>query len=92
MPVVDATDENLRGYGRLVDDPRGLPSRSCAGRHRGWRTVDTDTGDEGWHARRVFSHWDGDPLYGHNEAVGGHILAYAQPPEQARPRPTTPSA
>ena len=28
--------------------------------------------------------WDGDVLFGMNEAVGGHyILGYAQPPESA---------
>jgi hypothetical protein len=32
-----------------------------------------------------FSEWQGDILYGRNEAVDGHyILAYSQPPEFAR--------
>ena len=26
MPVVDASDESLRGYGRLADDPNACPN------------------------------------------------------------------
>jgi hypothetical protein len=48
--------------------------------------VDEDSGDQGGTTQGVFvSEWQGDILYGHNEAVGGHyILAYAEPPESAR--------
>ena len=61
-------------------------SRSCAGRRAARRPVDADTGDQGGTTEGVFvSEWQGDILYGRNEAVGGHyILAYARPPEAAR--------
>ena len=86
MPVVDATAETLRGYGRLVDDPKDCQVEIVRWPHAGWRTVDEDTGDEAGTTEGVFvSDWQGDILYGRNDAVGGHyILAYAQPPEQAR--------
>ena len=50
------------------------------------RDVDEDTGDEAGTTEGTFvSDWQGDILYGRNDAVGGHyILAYAQLPEHAR--------
>lgn len=85
LPLVDASEESLRGYGHLVDDPAQCRIEIRRWPAAGWRTVDTDTGDEGGTREGVFvSQWDGDLLYGHNEAVGGHyILAYARPPEHA---------
>ena len=85
MPVLDASDENLRGYGCLVDDPANCKVEIVRWPAAGWRSVDTDTGDEAGTTEGVFvSDWRGDILYGHNDAVGGHyILAYAQMPEHA---------
>ncbi|MFO1312584.1 MAG: ureidoglycolate hydrolase [Burkholderiales bacterium] len=85
MPVVDATDEALRGYGRLVDDPASCKIEIVRWPARGWRPVDEDSGDEGGTTRGVFvSEWRGDILYGRNEAVDGHcILAYASEPARA---------
>jgi len=85
MPIVDATDENLRGYGRLVanrDDCRIEIVRWPA---QGTRPVDEDSGDEAGTTKGVFvSEWRGDILYGRNEAVDGHyILAYAGEPSRA---------
>ena len=86
MPVVDATAATLQGYGRLVDDPKDCRVEIVRWPAAGWRTVDEDTGDEAGTTEGVFvSDWQGDILYGRNEAVGGHyILAYAQLPELAR--------
>ena len=88
MPVQDATAENLRGYGQLVDDPNQCPVEIVRWPAAGWRTVDTDTGDEAGTTEGVFvSDWQGDILYGRNDAVGGHyILAYAEMPEHADKR------
>jgi hypothetical protein len=85
MPVVDATDENLRGYGRLVDDPQASMIEIVRWPAQGWRPVDTDSGDEGGTTQGVFiSEWKGDILYGRNEAVGGHyVLAYGTEPADA---------
>ncbi len=86
MPVVDATAETLQGYGQLVDDPEKCKVEIVRWPAAGWRTVDEDTGDEAGTTEGVFvSDWQGDILYGRNDAVGGHyILAYAQLPEHAR--------
>lgn len=86
MPLVDANEDNLRGFGVLVDDPRGFRIEIARWPAQGWRPVDSDSGDEGGTTRGVFvSEWKGDVLYGRNEAVGGHyILAYGAEPAEAR--------
>jgi hypothetical protein len=86
MPVVAATDESLAGYGRLVDDPAQCRVEIVRWPAQGHRPIDADTGDQGGTTEGVFvSEWQGDILYGRNEAVGGHyILAYAEAPEAAR--------
>ena len=94
LPVVDATDENLAGYGRLVDDPASVAVEITRWPAQGSRPVDEDSGDEGGTTHGVFvSEWKGDILYGRNEAVGGHyILAYADEPSRADATHTRPPA
>jgi hypothetical protein len=85
MPRVDATAAALRGYGRLVDDPQSCPIEIVRWPASGTRPVDEDTGDQGGTTEGVFvAEWQGDVLFGRNEAVGGHyILAYAVDPATA---------
>ena len=86
LPVVEATDANLAGYGRLVDDPASVEVEIARWPAQGWRPVDTDSGDEGGTTEGTFQcDWRGDVLYGRNEAVGGrYVLAYAEEPADAR--------
>ena len=86
MPVVEATSQSLAGYGRLVDEPAECEVEIVRWTARGTRPVDADTGDQGGTTEGVFvSEWQGDILFGRNEAVGGHyLLAYAKAPETAR--------
>src|SRR4051794_23563981 len=86
MPIIDATDETLRGYGRLVASPEDCPIEIMRWPAQGTRPVDEDTGDQGGTTEGIFAaEWRGDILYGRNEAVGGHyVLAYAELPESAR--------
>jgi len=86
MPVVDANDGNLEGYGRLVADPATCPVEIVRWPALGTRPVDEDTGKNAGTKKGVFiSEWNGDVLYGCNEAVGGnYILAYATDPDQAQ--------
>ena len=86
MPVVDASAKTLAGYGRLVDDPAECRVEIVRWPARGSRPIDTDSGDQGGTTEGVFvSEWQGDILFGRNDAVGSHyILAYACPPEEAR--------
>jgi hypothetical protein len=85
MPVVAATPETLAGYGRMVDDPDGVEIEITRWPAQGWRPVDEDSGDEGGTTEGVFvSYWEGDVLFGRNEAVDGHyILAYGVEPTEA---------
>lgn len=92
IPVIDADDENIAPYGRLVDDPEQQAIEIRRWPATGWRPVDPDTGDEGGTTEGVFhSEWLGDILYGRNEAVGGHyVLGYGAEPSTAvagDPRP-----
>jgi hypothetical protein len=86
MPVVDATPETIQGYGRLVEDPEECPIEIVRWPAQGSRAIDTGTGDQGGTTEGIFiSEWQGDILYGRNEAVDGHyILAYGREPELAR--------
>ena len=85
MPIVDATAATLRGYGTLIDDPRECVVEIVRWPAPGKRPVDEDTGDQGGTTEGVFvAQWQGDVLFGRNEAVGGHyILAYAVDPPAA---------
>lgn len=86
IPLVRATKESLSGYGHLVtEDPTAFPIEIVRWPAQGWRPVDTDCGDEGGTTEGIFvSQWQGDVLFGSNEAVGGHyILGYATAPENA---------
>jgi hypothetical protein len=82
MPIVAAAPEALRGYGNLVDDPDACAIEIVRWPATGSRPVDADTGDQGGTTEGVFvAEWQGDVLFGRNEAVGGHyILAYAADP------------
>ena len=85
MPIVDATPETLGGYGRLVGDPGECRIEIVRWPAQGTRPVDLDTGTEGGTTEGTFiSEWQGDILYGRNDAVGGHyILAYGDDPASA---------
>jgi hypothetical protein len=87
MPVVDATPATLEGYGFLVDDSANCRIEIVRWPAQGTRPVDPDTGDEGGTTEGTFiSEWQGDILFGRNDAVGGHyILAYGEDPERADP-------
>jgi hypothetical protein len=85
MPVVEATEAALAGYGRLVDDPEQERIEIVRWPAQGWRPVDLDSGDEGGTTEgRFISSWDGDVLLGSNEAVGGeYVLGYGREPAEA---------
>jgi hypothetical protein len=85
MPIVAATPEALLGYGSLIDAPDACAIEIVRWPATGSRPVDADTGDQGGTTEGVFvAEWQGDVLFGRNEAVGGHyILAYAADPVAA---------
>lgn len=86
LPVLEASEDNLRGYGRLLSRPDEVGIEIVRWPAQGRRPVDEDSGNEGGVTEGTFvAEWKGDVLYGHNGAVGGHyLLAYAVAPELAR--------
>ena len=85
VPLIRATDESVKGYGRLVDDPAAFEIEIVRWPAQGWRPVDEDTGDEaGWVEGTFRCDWRGDVLYGENEAVNGHyVLGWSVDPQRA---------
>lgn len=85
IPIVEATNESLRGYGYLLDSESDIDIEIVRWPAQGWRPVDLDSGNEGGVKKGIFhSEWKGDILYGMNEAVGGHyLLGYGCDPEDA---------
>lgn len=85
IPIIKATADSVKGYGFLVDNPDAFNIEITRWPAKGWRPVDTDSGDEGGVTEGTFhSIWKGDILYGSNEAVGGnYILGYSTAPEEA---------
>ncbi len=86
IKTVEATNESLKGYGYLVNDPKEVEIEITRWPALGSRPVDTDSGDEGGTTEGIFiGEWKGDVLYGRNSAVGGHyVLAYAKDPIDAK--------
>lgn len=85
VPLIRATDAALKGYGCLVDDPDAFEIEITRWPARGWRPVDSDSGDEGGVAEGTFrADWQGDVLFGRNDAVGGHyVLGWSADPQTA---------
>ncbi len=86
VPLIVATDESVKEYGRLVDDPENFDIEIVRWPASGWRPVDEDTGDEGGFVEGIFyGEWKGDVLYGSNEAVNGnYVLGWSTDPQTAR--------
>ena len=85
VPLVVATDETVEGYGCLVEDPDGFDIEIVRWPAQGWRPVDEGTGDEAGYVEGIFhGDWQGDVLYGSNEAVGGnYVLGWSTDPQSA---------
>jgi len=85
-PVVEATDESLRGYGRLVDDPDACEIEIVRWPAQGWRPVDANSGDQGGTTEGLFEFWwKGDTLYATNNAVGdSYLFGWSRWPEEAK--------
>lgn len=86
VPLIVATEESVKGYGHLVDDPDNCDIEIVRWPAQGWRPVDEDTGDEGGTVEGVFhGNWDGDVLMGRNDAVSGnYVLGWSCDPQSAQ--------
>lgn len=86
VPVVDATTENIKGYGQIVDaDPKNFPIEIVQWPVQGTRPVDANSGDQGGVTEGLFEFWwKGDTLYARNNAVGdSYLFAWSKIPEEA---------
>jgi hypothetical protein len=85
VPLIEATAESVKDYGRLVDDPESCEIEIVTWPAQGWRPVDQETGNQGGTVEGVFrGEWRGDVLMGSNDAVGGHyVLGWSTDPQNA---------
>jgi hypothetical protein len=92
IPLVQASEQTLEGYGTLVDDPRSFEVEIVTWPQPGWRAVDAGTGREGGTTEGVFKFWWDGPTYrGRNEAVDGdYVLGWLHPPGEEPPRADPP--
>jgi hypothetical protein len=75
VPLVEADDAALEGYGCLVDDPEGCEIEIVRWPAQGWRPVDDGTGDEGGTTEGMFRcRWNEGVLMARNEAVDGEYV------------------
>ena len=92
IPLVKATNENLKGYGYLIDSFENSDIEIVTWPKQGWRDIEEGTGNEGGTTEGSFdTWWQGDVLYGQNNAVqhksdyevdGKYILGYSNNPDQ----------
>ena len=75
VPLIVATDESVQDYGALVEHPDDIEIEIVRWPATGWRQVDEDSGDEaGWVEGTFHGEWQGDVLFGRNDAVSGHYV------------------
>ena len=84
-PLVVASDESLKGYGRLIDDPKTFPIEIVRWPAQGWRPVDENSGDQGGVTEGIFEfRWRGETLFARNNAVGdSYLFGWSNWPEDA---------
>jgi ureidoglycolate lyase len=84
--LVVATEENLSGYGHLVDDPEDFPIEIVQWPAQGWRSIDKGSGDQGGATEGTFEFWwKGETLFARNNAVGdSYLFGWSTWPEEAR--------
>ena len=90
IPLIEATNENLKGYGYLVNDYEQCEIEIVTWPKQGWRNIEKGTGNEGGTTEGSFeTWWDEGILYGKNNAVehksrydqdGQYLLGYSYDP------------
>jgi len=79
VSIIEATDENLKGYGKILNGPDEI---SCENKNfeivawpvSGWRKLDPQTGDEAGTTEGNFEvHWQGDYFYGKNLTIATEV-------------------
>ena len=86
VPLIRATNEALKGYGHLVSNPEKTEIDITRWPQQGWRSIDEGTGKEGGWVEGTFAcKWQGDVLYGENDAVkGNYVMGWSTDPQRAQ--------
>ncbi len=90
IPLIEATNENLKGYGCLINDYEQCEIEIVTWPKQGWRNIEIGTGNEGGTTEGPFETWWNEGiLYGKNNAVehksrydqdGEYLLGYSYDP------------
>ena len=93
IPLIEATNQNLKGYGYLVDDFDQCEIEIVTWPKQGWRNIEEGTGNEGGTTEGPFeTWWEKNILYGRNNAVehkseydkdGRYLLGYSYDPDDS---------
>ena len=91
IPLIEATNQNLKGYGYLVNDFDQCEIEIVTWPKQGWRNIEEGTGNEGGATEGPFeTWWEEGILYGRNSAVehkgeydkdGRYLLGYISDPD-----------
>lgn len=84
--LVKATNENLKGYGLLVDDYKDFPLEIVTWPKPTGRPIDAGTGNQAGIKSGTFDFWwEGDFFYGRNNAVNDeYLLGWSVNPGDAK--------
>ena len=93
IPLIEATDQNLKEYGYLVNDFDQCEIEIVTWPKQGWRNIEEGTGNEGGTTEGPFeTWWEESILYGRNNAVehkgeydkdGRYLLGYSSDPDDS---------
>ena len=93
IPLIEATDQNLKGYGYLVNNFDQCEIEIATWPKQGWRNIEEGTGNEGGTTEGPFeTWWEESILYGRNNAVkhkgeydkdGRYLLGYSSDPDDS---------
>lgn len=91
VPLIWATEGGIQGYGCLVENADDFEIEIIRLPRPGWRPVDDGAGDEaGWVDGTFTGKWQGDVLFGTNDAMGGHfLLGWSTDPQHANEQTLT---
>mgnify|MGYP003319315490 FL=1 len=94
IPLIEATNKSLEGYGYLVDNFDKCEIEIVTWPKQGWRNIEEGTGNEGGTTEGPFeTWWEENILYGKNNAVehkseydkkGKYLLGYSAVPEDSK--------
>ena len=75
IPLLEADDDTMDGFGNLVEDPDQCEIEVVRWPAQGWRPIDDGTGDEGGITEGIFRcRWSDGVLMARNDAVDGEYV------------------